>query len=97
MYGAKVFDQSQQGACSDSQLVVPIAQGNSAKLKAAIKKYEPYGETPIAYALEQAGKDVGTSGQRSILLVSDGEDTATSTPAWWPRSWPPRASTSAST
>lgn len=80
VYGATVFDKSDAGACSDSQLVVPIGAGNSDALKSEIAKYKPYGETPIAYALEQAGNDLGASGQRSILLVSDGEETCTPDP-----------------
>jgi Ca-activated chloride channel homolog len=81
VYGATVFDKSKPGACTDSQLVVPIGPaGDKKKLEAAIAKYKPYGETPIAYALRQAGKDLGSSGQRTIVLVSDGEETCSSDP-----------------
>ncbi|MFC7619164.1 VWA domain-containing protein [Microlunatus sp. GCM10028923] len=80
VYGATVFDRKDKGACQDTQLVVPIGTGNQAKLKAAIGKYKPYGETPIAYSLEQAAKDLGTEGQRTILLVSDGEETCVPDP-----------------
>jgi Ca-activated chloride channel homolog len=75
VYGATVFEKSDQGACSDSQLVVPIGPADKPALKQAIGGYKPYGETPIAYSLKQAAKDVGTEGQRTILLVSDGEET----------------------
>lgn len=80
VYGATVFDRKDKGACQDTQLVVPIGTGNQAKLKAAIGKYKPYGETPIAYSLEQAAKDLGSEGQRTILLVSDGEETCVPDP-----------------
>ncbi len=80
VYGATVFDRKDKGACEDTQLVVPIGTGNQTKLKAQIAKYKPYGETPIAYSLEQAAKDVGTEGQRTILLVSDGEETCVPDP-----------------
>jgi Ca-activated chloride channel family protein len=80
VYGATVFDRKDKGACEDTQLVVPIGTGNAAKLKAEIAKYKPYGETPIAYSLRQAAKDVGTEGQRTILLVSDGEETCVPDP-----------------
>lgn len=59
-------------ACTDSQVVVPIGSGNRAELSAAIDAYAPRGHTPIGYALQQAGEELGGSGQRSILLVSDG-------------------------
>lgn len=75
LYGATVFDRADKGACQDTQLVVPIGSDNRSDLKQEIEKYRPYGETPIAYSLEQAAKDLGTEGQRTILLVSDGEET----------------------
>jgi Ca-activated chloride channel family protein len=80
VYGATVFDKSDPKACTDSQLVVPIAAANKPKLKAQIAKYKPYGETPIAYSLLQAAKDLGKDGQRSIVLVSDGEETCNPDP-----------------
>ena len=80
VYGATVFSADDPGACEDSQLVVPIGTGNAAALKAEIAKYKPFGETPMAYALEQAAKDLGGEGRRSILLVSDGEETCAPDP-----------------
>ncbi|MFT4165282.1 MAG: VWA domain-containing protein [Microlunatus sp.] len=75
VYGAKVFDRKDKGACTDSQRVVDLGTGNRGDLRAAVKKYQPYGETPIGYALQEAGKDLGQDGQRTIVLVSDGEPT----------------------
>jgi Ca-activated chloride channel family protein len=80
VYGATVFKRSQPGACTDTQLTVPIGTGNRPQLQAAIAKYKPYGETPIAYALQQAAKDLGPTGQRTIVLVSDGEATCAPEP-----------------
>lgn len=76
--GMRVFGATQPtraGAelyCSDSQNVAAVATDNRGELNAAIDAYEPYGETPIAFALQEAGKDLGAEGQRSIVLVSDG-------------------------
>lgn len=75
VYGAKVFSAADDGACTDSQKVVDLGTGNRADLTAAIGKYKPYGETPTGYALQQAGKDLGAEGTRTIVLVSDGEST----------------------
>lgn len=75
VYGAKVFSKSDAGACTDSQLVVEPATGNRKQLLSAIDKYSPYGETPTGYALQEAGKDLGSEGRRNIILVSDGEPT----------------------
>ncbi|MDT9595277.1 VWA domain-containing protein [Nocardioides zeae] len=73
VYGATV--DTGDGACEDSQLVVPVGTGNRDDLRAAVAAYEPLGETPIAYALQQAAADLGPEGERSIVLVSDGEAT----------------------
>ena len=75
VFGATVFEKSQPGACEDSQLVAPMGTDNRAQLRTAIDRYKPYGETPISYALQQAAKDLGDTGSRNIVLVSDGEPT----------------------
>jgi Ca-activated chloride channel family protein len=80
VYGATVFKRSQPGACTDTQLTVPIGTNNRPQLQTAIAKYKPYGETPIGYALQQAAKDLGPVGQRTIVLVSDGEATCAPDP-----------------
>lgn len=72
VYGTEVFSRDQPGACRDSRLVVPPGTDNRAELTAAVGDYEPYGETPIGYALQQAARDIGGEGTRSIVLVSDG-------------------------
>ncbi|HHW84079.1 MAG TPA: VWA domain-containing protein, partial [Actinomycetales bacterium] len=73
VFGATEVGLENPASCQDSQLLVPIGSGNKEELRAATEQYQPFGETPIGYALEQAAADLGTEGQRSILLVSDGE------------------------
>ena len=80
VYGAKVFSKSQPGACKDSQLVVPPGTDNRDELRSALASYQPYGETPIGYALQQAAQDIGAEGTRSVVLVSDGEATCAPDP-----------------
>jgi Ca-activated chloride channel homolog len=80
VYGATVFKKSQPGACTDTQLTVPIGTGNRPQLLGAISQYKPFGETPIGYSLQQAAKDLGPSGPRTIVLVSDGEATCAPDP-----------------
>jgi len=75
VYGSQVYSRTDPGACTDSELVVPPGTGNRDDLRAAVDSYEPYGETPIGHALREAGDDLGSEGQRSIVLVSDGEPT----------------------
>ncbi|MBC9226254.1 VWA domain-containing protein [Aeromicrobium sp. 636] len=75
VYGATVFDASKPGACTDSQQVVALGLDNRNELRSAVDDYKPYGETPIGHALREAAKDLGAEGQRTIVLVSDGEPT----------------------
>lgn len=72
VFGAEVFSRDEPGACTDSQLVVRPDTDNRTELRDAVAAYEPYGETPIAHALQQAARDLGGEGARSIVLVSDG-------------------------
>lgn len=81
VYGGSVpDDKGKKAQCADSELVVPIGTDNRDALLAAVKTYKPLGETPIAYSLTQAAKDLPKSGNRTILLVSDGEETCAPDP-----------------
>lgn len=75
VYGAEVFDRSDDGACTDSQLIVKPGTDNRDDLEGSLADYKPYGETPIGHALQEAGKDLGSEGPRTVVLVSDGEPT----------------------
>lgn len=75
VFAGKVTDSDDDAACTDSELVQEIASGNRDELTAAIDGYDAVGaRTPISYALEQAAQDLGDEGQRTIVLVSDGEE-----------------------
>ena len=71
VYGATI--SSGKGACTDSQQIVEPGTDNRDDLHSAVDDYKPLGETPIGYALEEAAKDLGSEGKRTIVLVSDGE------------------------
>lgn len=72
VFGAQVRSLDEPGACEDSQRVVDLGVGNRDALREAVDGYQPFGETPIGYALQQAASDLGQDGHRSIVLVSDG-------------------------
>ena len=81
VYGAR--GKAGGNACTDSQAVVPIGSADAAqrgRLDAAIDRYSPRGETPISYSLGQAANDLGPTGRRTIVLVSDGEETCKADP-----------------
>ncbi len=59
--------------CADSTLLVPFAEANREPIRHAIAGLRPLGQTPIAYALDQAGRDFGTlESDRAVVLVTDG-------------------------
>ncbi len=62
-------------ACQDSRLVLPIGPLNRGDAERQIRSFRARGRTPITFALRQAAKDLGSSGSRTIVLVSDGQDT----------------------
>lgn len=80
VYGAGPFREGEPGACTDSDRVVDLGADNRGDLRRAIDAYTPRGETPTGFALQQAGKDLGTEGRRNIVLVSDGEPTCPPAP-----------------
>jgi len=64
---------SESNNCADSNLLVPFGEMNRDGIRRAIAGLKPTGQTPIAYALNQAGRDFGTrQSDRIIVLVSDG-------------------------
>lgn len=75
VYGATVDGPGRTPAeCADSQLVHPIEPLDEQGLTTAIRSFDAVGETPIAFALQEAAKDLGAEGKRHIILVSDGEE-----------------------
>jgi len=64
---------SELNNCADSSLIVPFDEVNRDFVRQAIAGLKPTGQTPIAYALNQAARDFGTRrSDRAIVLVSDG-------------------------
>lgn len=77
VYGGTLPSRPIGPACRDSKLVLPLGRvdRNQAQAEQQIRSFRARGRTPIAYALEQAATDLGSSGSRTIVLVSDGKDT----------------------
>jgi Mg-chelatase subunit ChlD len=64
---------SNQNNCADSSLLVPFGERNREYIRHAIAGLRPTGQTPIAYALNQAARDFGSlQSARTLVLVSDG-------------------------
>ncbi|MEL4359006.1 MULTISPECIES: vWA domain-containing protein [unclassified Luteococcus] len=81
VYGATVnTPKPTKQSCTDTQLVHPVAAVDKPGLVKAIGSFKAVGDTPIAYSLGQAAKDLGTDGKRHIILVSDGEESCSADP-----------------
>ena len=64
---------SDSNNCADSALLVPFGEQNRDWIRQAIAGLRPLGQTPIAYALNQAARDFGTlEDDRALVLVTDG-------------------------
>ncbi|MDN4161253.1 vWA domain-containing protein [Nocardioides abyssi] len=77
--GLRVYGD-RSDSCRDSRLVAPLTTLDRPALRSAIERTRPTGETPIAYSLKQAVEDLGPEGRRTIVLVSDGEETCAPDP-----------------
>jgi len=64
---------SDNNDCADSTLLVPFGEQNREPIRWAVANLRPLGQTPIAYALNQAARDFGTTrDDRAVVLVTDG-------------------------
>ena len=65
--------ETEQNNCADSTLLVPFGERNREYVRHAIAGLRPTGQTPIAFALEQAAGDFESiQSDRTVVLVSDG-------------------------
>ncbi len=60
--------------CQDTKLEVPFRQNNHDDIIYRLKQIQPQGVTPIAYSLEQAGKDFPADDEfrNVIIIITDG-------------------------
>ncbi|RII07964.1 von Willebrand factor type A domain protein [Streptomyces sp. YIM 130001] len=78
VYGATYPGEDTGSGCRDTQLLSPVAKMDDTarqKAKSEVRGIKAVGMTPIGSSLKTAAKDLGDSGPRRIILVSDGEDT----------------------
>ncbi|MBO8193247.1 VWA domain-containing protein [Streptomyces oryzae] len=78
--GLRVYGADKADSCTDTRLAEPVRALEAGSIKRAVAKVEPKGETPIGYSLKKAAADLSRGpehslGRRTIVLVSDGEDT----------------------
>lgn len=81
--GLRAFGPESTGSgCEASDLVVPVGPVDREALGGAVDDLTPQGDTPIAHSLSEAADDFSDDeGPKTILLVSDGEETCDGDPA----------------
>ncbi|MGB3256510.1 MAG: VWA domain-containing protein [Ornithinimicrobium sp.] len=77
VYGDRYDGSDKEEGCQDTRLAVPIGpvESTGEQINTEIDDSVPSGFTPIGLSLEQAADDFTDDANRSIVLVSDGEDT----------------------
>jgi Mg-chelatase subunit ChlD len=74
---------SDSNDCGDSMLLVPFGDHNREPIRRAIAGLRPLGQTPIAYALNQASRDFGAmEADRAVVLVTDGIESCGGDPVY---------------
>lgn len=75
VYGHREPNTDPVRGCQDTELLAPVAPLDRAAIRSAVEGLEASGFTPIGLALQEAAADLPETGPRSIVLISDGEDT----------------------
>jgi Ca-activated chloride channel family protein len=74
VYGNRLSGVSRAEGCRDTNLVTPVGPLDREALRGQVQALEGKGRTPIGRSLLKAPEDLGTSGERTVILVSDGGD-----------------------
>ena len=72
-------DNREKG-CQDITTLASLGNNKPEDLEDKINELEPKGYTPIGNAIKKAAEELGSSGKRNIILVSDGIDTCAPPP-----------------
>lgn len=83
LYGHRLPSEPKDASCRDTELVIPFGPLDRQRFISAVEAAKPLGQTPLAFALEQAVGDFGETGDEAvaIILVSDGEESCGGDPA----------------
>ncbi|WP_246817909.1 VWA domain-containing protein, partial [Corynebacterium sp. HMSC058E07] len=81
-YGSKESNAPDNRAkgCQDVTTLAPLGNNKAEDLNNKINGLQPKGYTPIGNAIKKAAEELGDSGKRNIILVSDGIDTCAPPP-----------------
>ena len=74
VYGNTLSGVSREQGCGDTNLVTPVGPLDKEAFRSEVQGLEGKGRTPIGRSLLKAPDDLGPSGDRTVILVSDGGD-----------------------
>ncbi len=74
VFGHRAGRDDRVAGCDDTELLVPVGPLDVGRINAAAAGLAPTGLTPIGRSLEAGAADLPATGDRSIILVSDGID-----------------------
>lgn len=80
VYGHRYSNTDEENGCQDTELIHPVEALDRPGLLESIDGYDAQGFTPIGLSLSEGAKDLPPEGKRSIILVSDGQETCDSDP-----------------
>lgn len=83
VYAHRENQADKEKSCQDSELVTALSAGAADDIIKKLSSIQPKGYTPISYSLEQARADfpVSRESEKTIILLSDGEETCGGDPA----------------
>jgi Ca-activated chloride channel family protein len=74
VYGNELSGVSRARGCRDTNLVTPVGPLDRDAFRSQVEGLQGKGRTPIGRSLLEAPGDLGPSGDRTVILVSDGGD-----------------------
>lgn len=79
--GLLAYGHHSKNDCKDTELLVPLSPFQADLFRQKVQGLQPLGQTPISYSLRQAAENLrGKPGMKSIILISDGEETCKEDP-----------------
>jgi hypothetical protein len=79
--GLMAYGHRQKKDCNDIEMLIPVGPVAPDAFAAKVRGLEPIGETPISASIRQAADRLkGMPGTRSIILISDGEESCNEDP-----------------
>lgn len=74
--GLMAYGHRREGDCGDTEILYPVSNFDTERLKPVIEAITPRGKTPIAAALQHAATAMPASNRpANVLLISDGLET----------------------